>query len=163
MIFDETEFIDITNEPMCFIYFLLDDDNDVLYVGQTTNGIQRINQHRKEASKEFSKVVAILCDSKELDALELKFIDKYQPIYNSVGTVDNKMKVRNIGISLAKEFNTNREFSMQDIHNMIYCKNIKIRYINDIEYISMQDYFRLYDEFLEVLQGTKASNKLFYL
>lgn len=62
-----------------FVYFLLYEE-DVVYVGQTTAGIQRPLNHIKD--KNFNKIKIIYCSIEELGELEQKFIIKYNPIYN---------------------------------------------------------------------------------
>lgn len=61
-----------------FVYFLLN-DGEVVYVGQTKNGLIRPLSHR---DKEFNEIKILYCDSDELDITEDKYIQKYKPIYN---------------------------------------------------------------------------------
>ena len=44
MKFNEENFTELKDEPLVFIYFLLQDD-EVVYVGQTTKGYSRIIDH----------------------------------------------------------------------------------------------------------------------
>ena len=76
MIFNEPEFIDVTPQPTSFIYFLMEDNNEVVYVGKTSNGLSRISQHRKEGIKEFNKVYIIPVDKKDLDEMEDFYMKK---------------------------------------------------------------------------------------
>lgn len=62
-----------------FVYFLLYDE-EVVYVGQTTNGINRPLSHIKD--KNFNKIRLIYCNTEQLGEIEQKFILKYDPIYN---------------------------------------------------------------------------------
>ena len=59
MKFEEGSYIDLTDIPKCFIYFLIDNE-EVVYVGQTTKGLSRVEVHHKD--KLFDRVYAILCD-----------------------------------------------------------------------------------------------------
>jgi len=78
------------------IYFLLDDDSEVVYVGQSTIGVIRPFQH---TDKEFSSVKIIDLDklnesrknnnkyycqdiSNIINEIERAYINKYQPKYN---------------------------------------------------------------------------------
>lgn len=70
--------IDIDNE--CFVYFLVR-NNEVVYVGQTRNGVGRIRQHK---DKVFDSVYILNCNSDDLNDLEDMFIVKYNPEYNQV-------------------------------------------------------------------------------
>lgn len=159
MKFEESDFIDKTNEPKCFIYFLLDDENEVLYVGQTTQGMSRIYQHK---DKEFSKVYIILCEEEYLNEVELEYIEKYKPIYNSSGLIEHRMKVKDINRLLHENFPTIRDFTYEEIHKMLYAENIKIYYLGDVEYITEDGYNKIFDAFLDILHGDRKEDALFY-
>lgn len=64
------------------IYFLLR-DNDVVYVGRSTNIMVRLSHHRFEATKEFNRIFVIECPVAHMDRLERLYIDKFQPTYNA--------------------------------------------------------------------------------
>lgn len=64
-----------------FVYLLLK-NNQVVYVGQTTNGINRIKQHFIKKEIDFDEYRTIKCSKKDLNNLEDFYIIKYQPIYN---------------------------------------------------------------------------------
>lgn len=79
MTFEENNYINLTNCPKTFVYFLID-KKDVVYVGQTTIGLSRVYTHYKD--KTFTEIYVIECESDELDELENKYIIKYKPKYN---------------------------------------------------------------------------------
>lgn len=60
------------------VYFLIN-DNEVVYVGKTSNGLKRIMQHNK---KTFNKYSFFECDKEKLDFYEDYYIMEYQPKYN---------------------------------------------------------------------------------
>lgn len=82
MKFEETskDFFEIPKELMgdCYVYFLLEDD-EVVYVGQTTNGMYRPFSHK---DKKFNRVIAVPCEERNLNHMERNFIIKYSPKYN---------------------------------------------------------------------------------
>lgn len=78
MKFEEENTLLVSAMPCCFVYFLID-NNDVVYVGQTTQGIVRPFSQK---DKQFDSVRIMLCKKEELDILEDKFIKKYTPKYN---------------------------------------------------------------------------------
>lgn len=79
MKFEETgNIITIHDTNKCFVYFLLD-NGEVVYVGQTTNGLSRPFSHY---DKEFDTVKAMPCPFDMLDWEEDKYIAKYKPKYN---------------------------------------------------------------------------------
>ena len=63
------------------IYFLLDADGLVLYVGQTVNLGARLSSH-KGAGKEFCRVAIHPTAKENLDEAESQFIEKYRPPLN---------------------------------------------------------------------------------
>ena len=70
----------IDNEIKNFVYFLLK-NNQVVYVGKTTTGFFRPFSHR---DKIFDTMIALPCSSEDLDKLEVQYIKKYKPMYNSI-------------------------------------------------------------------------------
>lgn len=69
-------------EEICgsMIYFLTK-DNEVVYVGQSKQGMNRIYFH-KFSKKDFDSFYFINCDIEKLDELESYYILKYLPKYN---------------------------------------------------------------------------------
>ena len=63
-----------------FVYLLLK-NNQVIYVGQTTNGINRIKQHFAKKEIEFDEYRTIKCSKKDLNNLEDFYIIKYKKKY----------------------------------------------------------------------------------
>ena len=73
MKFEEKQFTDLTDIPLVFVYFLLQ-DGEVVYVGQTTRGLQRVYQHI--STKNFNKIYIIEVNEWELDYQEDFYINK---------------------------------------------------------------------------------------
>lgn len=65
-----------------FIYALLDEDENVLYIGKTKNIYHRIGNHSYE--KSFSKWKYIKVPDEQASLVELQLYDKYSPILNSL-------------------------------------------------------------------------------
>lgn len=63
------------------IYFLLDTDGLVLYVGQTINLASRLASHLV-AGKQFARVAIHPAAKENLNEIESKFIEKYRPPLN---------------------------------------------------------------------------------
>lgn len=72
------QFITVPKYQNCFVYFLLK-DREVVYVGQTRNGLSRPLSHR---DKEFDEIKILYCAGADLDILEDTYIQKYKPFYN---------------------------------------------------------------------------------
>lgn len=68
----------------CCIY-LLYQQNVVIYVGQTTNLLHRIKEHRR---KQYDKVMVVWCAESQMDILEGYYIDKYKPKLNKTHNYD---------------------------------------------------------------------------
>ena len=92
----DTKVYEIPNNVKIGIYFLINDDK-IVYVGQTKNGLRRIMQHYDKTFNKYSFVETTLED---LDYYEDLYIMKYQPKYNnfysfyriSVDSCYNKLK-----------------------------------------------------------------------
>lgn len=69
-----------------FIYYLLK-DGEVVYVGQTTQGLTRPFYH--DLTKFFDEVKIIHCEPNQLNVYESVAIEKYQPLYNKSAGVSN--------------------------------------------------------------------------
>lgn len=66
------------------VYFLMDWDGDVLYIGQSKCVAGRIHDHFKKGEIPFSKVAWIEFAIGDLLAEEAKLISKYQPHFNDL-------------------------------------------------------------------------------
>ena len=75
---NNNEIITIPQYQKCFVYFLLK-DGEVVYVGQTRNGLVRPLSHH---DKEYDEIKILYCDPDKLDLTEDTYIQKYQPMYN---------------------------------------------------------------------------------
>lgn len=69
---------EIPNQIKTAVY-LLYNDNEVVYVGQTKSGLKRIMQHN---NKIFNRYSFIECSVDDLDYFEDVYIMKFQPKYN---------------------------------------------------------------------------------
>lgn len=77
--FDEHEnVITVPRYNDVFIYFLIK-SGEVVYVGQTKQGLTRPLSHR---DKDFDEIKIMYCAENALDSLEDKYIQKYKPYYN---------------------------------------------------------------------------------
>ena len=64
------------------VYFLLQ-DNEIVYVGQSTSILTRLANHSIEATKKFNRVYVVECPAASMTRLERMYIDKLKPIYNA--------------------------------------------------------------------------------
>lgn len=76
------------------IYFLIDVNNEVVYVGKTLHEYSRPFAHIND--KVFEKITVLRCNESELDYLEDKFIMKYQPKYNKQVSVCSRKSAAQI-------------------------------------------------------------------
>lgn len=70
---------DMPGNAFSAVYLLFDDD-EVVYVGQTTNGLRRLLQHN---DKIFNKYAIIETSVEELEYYEDYYMMKYKPKYNN--------------------------------------------------------------------------------
>lgn len=68
-------------ESLSGVYFLIDDQDEVVYVGQSVNVFSRIAAHAQ--TKDFRCVSYIPCSLSQLDALESHYINKFKPKLNA--------------------------------------------------------------------------------
>lgn len=73
--------------PACGVYFLIDDD-EVVYVGQSTELHARVAQHRARW-KQFDSYTYIPCESSQLAELERHYIRLFRPCLNISGVPNN--------------------------------------------------------------------------
>lgn len=90
---EEKNAIVLARYPKEFVYFLLK-ENEVVYVGQTTNGISRPLSHRR--TKEFDDIAIVPCDRRELDRVEQTMIAKYDPPLNKCPNHKEKKSVKEL-------------------------------------------------------------------
>ena len=62
------------------VYFLIDEKNKIVYVGQTKAGMSRIISHKQD--KTFQEYKYLPCEEKYLNIIEAFFIGKFKPKYN---------------------------------------------------------------------------------
>ena len=86
------------------IYFLLL-NSDVVYVGQSVDIAGRVLTHSEENKKEFTSYTFVEYDGQDMDLLEVRYIIKFQPLYNvailssRLGCVTKKRAAHLLGIS----------------------------------------------------------------
>ena len=71
---------DVT-QPIAAVYFLCDGD-DVMYVGQTKNAVQRLTHHEQLSERPGLRIFLIAVDAQHLDAVEAAFIKRFNPPLN---------------------------------------------------------------------------------
>ena len=134
-IFEEEGSINIPVNYKNFIYFLLK-DGIVVYVGQTTQGLIRPFTHK---DKDYDEMKIILCDEKELDIIEGKYIAKYKPIYNKAISSSYRLyRARNL---LREMFNN--KITVIDLKKIIKKLEIETFNFNGNVYINNYDFERV--------------------
>lgn len=98
--------------PKVFIYFLLLND-EVVYVGKTTQGIVRPYSHK---NKKFDEIKIIAVDEYFLNISEEYFIVKYKPIYNlDLREFVSLERSRNI----IRQYANDSSFSVRDLKSWL--------------------------------------------
>lgn len=126
----------------CFVYFLLKGD-EVVYVGQTTNGIARPLSHR---DKDFDEIKILYCTPNRLDFMEDAFIQKYKPVYNKQSNYAIRWSLLRVRNSL-RNMTGDTRYTVHRVKKILKELNIKSEkdYYNGKETIS-------YDEYLAVAE-----------
>lgn len=127
------------------IYFLLEKD-EVVYVGQTVNGLSRVYSH---SDKKWDSYCFVPVDKDDLNRIETENIVFYKPKYNksmnseflSFDMIRNRLKT--LGVEKPKFYKNN-------IKKIISEKNIKIYNLSKNEsissYINKNDFDLIYKE-----------------
>ena len=141
MTFEEKNYYMVEKLPNIFIYCLISDypiKDEVVYIGQTTNGIFRPLQHK---DKIYNRIYIIPCKQGNLNELETFYIRKYKPKYNknegrgyiTFYTARNKIRKElqdnSITVSIIKEACEYLEITPEIVNNNV-CINAK--YLKDI-------------------------------
>lgn len=100
------------------IYFLLN-EGEVVYVGQTNNGLRRPFSHR---DKEFTEIKFFFCPSQELDYWEDCYIQKYDPIYNKQSNYKMRWGLQRVKKQIQKH--KFPEYTLWDLRKVL--KELKI-------------------------------------
>ena len=71
-------------DGQAFVYFLINELDEVVYVGKTEHILSRLGQHASNPGKRayFCTVAIVACDANQLDDLETYFIEQLQPPLN---------------------------------------------------------------------------------
>lgn len=139
-IFEENNCITFKVEHKSMIYFLLD-NNVVVYVGQTKQGILRPLSHK---DKKYDTIKILYCDEKELNRLEDRYITKYRPKYNKTLNCASRYSLMRARNKIRQEIN-NYEFTMWDLKKIIKKLNIELCSFNFKYYIKQEDYEKIVD------------------
>lgn len=158
MIFNESKYIDLTNTPTIMIYFLLKND-EVVYVGQTKNGLYRIYSHYN--NKDFNQIYVIPCEECELDYLEDLYIKKYMPKYNKLLNTEYNFSLDRAKALLNEQFAQNfNKCSKYKLRKMIKALNIQLTEFNNILYLSKND-FDLICKHIKLYNEGEIDNEIF--
>lgn len=134
------------------IYFLLDDNDEVVYVGQSITGLARPYSHR---DKLFTKVAVIDCEGKNLDEIETKYIIKYKAKYNKNhgNGMYSLMKARDTIRELLLYYN----FSRTHLNYIIKELNIEPVYYNYQCYLTKKQLSEIFNELHEMRKFYKIN------
>lgn len=144
-----------------FVYRLLGADNEVLYVGKTSDLKRRINSHLsnshlpEECINDIAKVEYILMKSSAMMYIkEIYYINLYKPIYN-------ELLVANEPIFIIKDFANDKWTTYtgdtEDFKREYYCDSLEAKYITSIFKRKRDNKYYVYIEYLE---GNTKKQKL---
>ena len=127
---------EIPNQIKTAVY-LLYNDNEVVYVGQTKSGLKRIMQHN---NKIFNRYSFIECCVDDLDYFEDIYIMKFQPKYNhfyNYSRMSLESCYRKLKYQIQKQINLNQfiDFVEKSGVEVLIFKGIKTILKKDFYYI----------------------------
>ena len=76
---DELLAHELPAKNLCGIYFLMDRDGEVIYVGQSENILTRISRHLQQSPEAIARIAYQLFDVADLDRVEAFYIHRFQP------------------------------------------------------------------------------------
>ena len=118
------------------VYFLLLDD-EIVYIGSSKAGLTRAYNHNNIC---FERVGVIYCNETNYKQLESEYIIKYKPKYNK-RVIGGAISLQGAKTRLKKTINPN--FNMRLLKNIIKTLSIETFDVNDIFYISNDDYIKI--------------------
>lgn len=123
--------------PDNFIYFLCK-EGEVVYVGQTTQGILRPLQHK---DKEHDEVKLHFVEKEVLDLAEGYYIAKYKPKYNKAGTgLLSLMSARN----KIREYTGFFDYTLNNLKKDCKLHGIEIIVLsNGNRFLKVRDFYKL--------------------
>lgn len=144
MIFSENDCETFVFKSNNFIYFLLY-KNDVVYVGQTTQGVLRPLSHK---DKKYDTIKIKYCDKCQLDVLEDEFIAKYSPKYNKKINQSAFYTFQNAKSKIRNEIK-NKSITIFDLKKSIKRLGIPLVELSGKKYISKQNFEKILNEVKE--------------
>jgi len=94
--------------------YLLKQDEEVVYVGQSKNINKRIKSHITKGSKKFNSWSCFECKKSLLDSTEIMYIQALNPIYNLAYKLDNRNTPKGY---------REKEFNQKKTHVQLYVKD----------------------------------------
>lgn len=136
MEFNENYDLQVPKCNQCFIYFLVK-NNEVVYVGQTKNGLIRPLTHK---DKEYDDIFVKYCDKKQLNDAENYYIIKYKPRYNrNIGNII-KLGLKKVACKIRGMFGW-KDFDVEHARKLAKILNIKVE--TEFEMISIFDFYKM--------------------
>lgn len=135
MRFNELNSIRLNKLSDTLIYFLLNKEGDVVYVGKTTSGVFRPLMHK---NKNYEFIEIIQCEACELDSLENYYILKYTPKYNKQPNYNKSISLNKAKILIRNKYNL-PTFNKHKLKSIINILNIKIYMVDTNTYILKDD------------------------
>lgn len=137
---DDSKFILLPKYLDCFIYFLIK-EKEVVYVGQTTQGLIRPFSHK---NKEFDEIRIMYCNKNDLDYFEDKYITKYKPIYNKQVNYKYNYSFKMVKGLIRKNTKLSN-FNLTDLKKIIHILDIKVSNQYEVLTITFKDYEKIYN------------------
>ena len=148
MEFEESDAIKITIQNSSIVYFLLD-KREVVYVGKSTVGVGRINQH---TDKQFDEAYIIPCHASDIDVYEDTFIWKYKPKYNKKPNDNESCSLKKLKQTIKRDY-PELAVTLRDIKEAVVETEAEVGLFNGIAYLHGCDIAVVTDYVVEKLGG----------
>lgn len=83
-----------SNDYVSGVYFLLNNEDKIVYIGKSTDVFFRLRIHEKKATIPFCSYKVFVIESSLLDVAERFFINKYLPEFNRDCLTDKIRKIK---------------------------------------------------------------------
>ena len=109
-------FVDVTEYTKSCVYILMD-GTEIVYIGQSVCGLERIADHKRRNLK-FDRVMHLSVPTGELDDVERLYISIYRPKYNShlrfYGYMNDASNVRRMKALRQKSYRVDGKYEVPE-------------------------------------------------
>lgn len=131
--------LELPERPVPIVYFLVKENKEVVYVGQTAQGWTRPYQHR---DKDYDKIYVLPCPLEAITIYENYYIYKYEPKYNKTIQDCSNYKIFHVR-QIIRKLTNDDTLDIPRLRVMLDELNIRTYCDGDKEYVHVADLIKL--------------------